>query len=229
MAMTRITDEERAELSLLLPWHAAGTLEPAEARRVEAALKADSGLAAEYALVLEDREATRELAAAEAVPSSMQARFDAALSARVAGDSRRAARQAVMDAKGPGIFARLFGGLFDSPRMAFAATAAVLVILVQGGAILALLGDRAGPEYRTASGETVPADGLQVLLRFAPGLSMDDAAAWLEERGARIVEGPLPGGLFRVAFPGSAAGDASELAERLTTDGAAVVLALPSG
>lgn len=227
--MNTNTDEERAELSQLLPWHAAGTLEPAEARRVEAALAADPMLAAEYALVLEDRDAARELAEAEPVPSSMQARFDAALSARIAGDSRRAARQALSDAKGPGVFARLFGGLFDSPRLAFAAAVAALVILVQGGAILALLDNTAGPEYRTASGETVPAEGLQVLLRFAPGLSMDDAAAWLEQREARIVEGPLPGGLFRVVFPATAAADVSELAAGLTADGDAVVMALPAG
>ena len=37
---------ERQEIEALLPWHAAGTLSPREARRVEDALARDASLAA---------------------------------------------------------------------------------------------------------------------------------------------------------------------------------------
>ena len=60
--MSTLTEKERQELSLLLPWYANGTLDGEDSRRVEAALAEDEELAREFDLVLEDQAAmTRTL------------------------------------------------------------------------------------------------------------------------------------------------------------------------
>ena len=83
------------------------------------------------------------------------------------------------------------------------------------------------PGYRTASGETETAV-LEVLVRFRPDMAMEAVSAWLEERQARIVEGPLPGGLYRLAFPEGAAATPADLANELTGKDP-VQIALPAG
>ena len=54
-----------AEITLLLPWHASGALDEADARRVDAALRCDPALAAQYA------EMTRECAEVVALNSGL--------------------------------------------------------------------------------------------------------------------------------------------------------------
>src|SRR4051812_40116316 len=55
MAMNRkIPKEQPDEVEALLPWHAAGTLNAREARRVENALARDPSLARQYAAIQEE-------------------------------------------------------------------------------------------------------------------------------------------------------------------------------
>lgn len=59
MATTkRILEHEPSDLELLLPWHAAGTLNARDARRVEDALARDPELARQYAVIREEYAAT---------------------------------------------------------------------------------------------------------------------------------------------------------------------------
>jgi anti-sigma factor RsiW len=59
MATTkRVLEREPNDLELLLPWHAAGTLNRGDARRVEDALARDPELAGQYAMIQEEYAAT---------------------------------------------------------------------------------------------------------------------------------------------------------------------------
>src|SRR5205085_11060656 len=52
MAMSKqVLDQEPSEIEMLLPWHAAGTLNPRDARRVDEALARDPELAKQYAVI----------------------------------------------------------------------------------------------------------------------------------------------------------------------------------
>src|ERR1700742_65908 len=53
-ASKKIVEQEPSEIELLLPWHAAGTLNAREARKVDDALARDPELARQYAVIREE-------------------------------------------------------------------------------------------------------------------------------------------------------------------------------
>ena len=61
IATKRILEHEPGDLELLLPWHAAGTLNALDARRVEDALARDPEFARQYAAIREEYAATMGL------------------------------------------------------------------------------------------------------------------------------------------------------------------------
>ncbi len=225
--MTHLTTREREDLSLLLPWYVAGTLDEADTARVDAALERDPALRAELDIVLEDQAAALEVSAREEVPVSMEARFHAALENAISKESRLAAPAAGES----GLLERIAGFFAPPRRLAFAAIAAALLIVAQGGAILSLVSGLPDgqPNYVTASGDkSEPAEGLFVLVRFADGASTGDVAAWLTAHDAHIVDGPLPGGMFRLRFSKDAADDSAALAARISAQKEVFSLALPA-
>ena len=209
-----MTPNERQELETLLPWHAAGTLDPDDAARVEAALAADQELAKHFAIVREEMAETIHVN--EALGSPSPRTLDKLLAA-IDADPARTSRTMF----GAGI-SRLFATL--SPQvLAWSTAIAALVIVLQAGVIATMLtGERAGPRratFETASApEVVPAPapmtrtlapaaapapaargaGSHVLVRFAPEASMADITRFLEANKASVVDGPKPGSLYRL-------------------------------
>lgn len=225
--MTTLTKKEREDLSLLLPWYVAGTLDEAQTARIDAALERDAALRGELELVLEDQVATRELIEREDVPASMNARFQAALENAV---SRNTAATVPEKQKATSLLNRIAGFLAPPRRLAFAAAAAALLIVAQGGVILSLVSSApdSGPGYVTASGDAAGAsDGLLVLVRFADGAGATDVATWLLANGGRVVDGPLPGGLFKLRFPADAAADSAALAAAIGAQKGIFAIVLP--
>ena len=120
----KMLDQEPSEIEMLLPWHAAGTLNARDARRVEEALARDPELARQYAVIREEY--------AETIRSQRKPRR--AVGARhaeaVRGDRRRAGAQAVGVAQYLGADRRIFrkpvaadAGLVGEPRRAGAVVA----------------------------------------------------------------------------------------------------------
>src|ERR1700750_1911345 len=70
MAMSKKLLEEPSEIEMLLPWHAAGTLNARDARRVEEALAADPGLARQFAVIREEYAETIHLNESLGAPSA---------------------------------------------------------------------------------------------------------------------------------------------------------------
>src|SRR6478752_3333651 len=71
MAMSnKVPEQEPGEIEALLPWHAAGTLNARDARRVEDALAHDRDLARQYAVIREEYAETISLNESLGAPSS---------------------------------------------------------------------------------------------------------------------------------------------------------------
>ena len=182
----------RPEIEDLLPWHAAGTLSPREAQEVEAAIARDPELMRRYMLAREEMIATVELNEALGQPSPRaMTRLFAAIDAK--GERRPALSS--------GLVARI-GEFFASltPRqLAFSAGAAALAILLQAGLIGAfVLGERNQGTQQIASAQKAAEASGDAFVRFAPNASAGEIAALLEANKVRIVDGPRPGGLYRV-------------------------------
>jgi hypothetical protein len=209
MAMSKkLLDQEPGEIEMLLPWHAAGTLNARDARRVEEALARDPELARQYAVIREEYAETIHLNESLGAPSAraMQKLFDA-----IDGEP---VRKPSVTSRITARIVEFFSGL--SPRtMAWSAGAAALALLLQAGVIGAVLVKNQGSSFQTASlsmNEPAPtvtrdlsgATPPRALVRFAPDAKIADITALLETYQASIVGGA--NGLFRLQFGGKAMG-----------------------
>src|SRR5450432_4124047 len=140
----KILEQEPSEMEMLLPWHAAGTLNPRDARRLEEALAHDPELARQYAAIREEYAETIHLNESLGAPSAraMQKLF-AAIDAEPA---RNPSGSLNISARISEFFASL------SPRT-LATTAAVgaLALLLQAGLIGAVLVQHQSAPFQTAS------------------------------------------------------------------------------
>jgi hypothetical protein len=206
MAMSKKLLEEPSEIEMLLPWHAAGTLNARDARRVEEALARDPDLARQFAVIREEYAETIHLNESLGAPS---ARAMQKLFAAIDGEPVR--KPSLTSRISTGI-AQFFAGL--SPRtMAYASGVAAIALLLQAGVIGAVL--MKGPSnYQTASLSTNQPASLtrdlgggsppRALVRFAADARMSDISALLETYQATIIGGA--NGLFRLQFGSKAMG-----------------------
>ena len=199
-ASKKILEQEPSELELLLPWHAAGTLNARDARRVEEALARDPELARQYAVIREEYAETIDLNESLGAPSAraMQKLF-AAIDAEPARQPQ-ASRH----------FAARFAGFFASlsPRtLAWSASLAAVALVLQAAVIGAVLVNNQNSTFQTASlsmnepitRELGPAAPPRALVRFAPEARVADITTLLDNYQASIVDG-AKGGLFRLQF-----------------------------
>src|SRR3954451_10821125 len=143
MAMSKKMLDEPSEIEMLLPWHAAGTLNARDARRVEEAIARDPDLARQYAVIREEYAETIHLNESLGAPS---ARAMQKLFAAIDGEP---VRKPSMASRISTSISQFFAGL--SPRtMAYASGVAAIALLLQAGVIGAVL--MKGPaSYQTAS------------------------------------------------------------------------------
>ena len=200
-ASKKMVEQEPTEIELLLPWHAAGTLNARDARRVEEALARDPDLARQYAVIREEYAGTIDLNESLGAPSvrAMQKLFAAidAEPARKPGSSLNIA------ARISGFFASL------SPRtLAWSAGLAAVVLLVQAGFIGTVLMNKQPASFQTASlsmneqpitRDLSTAPPPRALVRFAPDARVGDVTALLDKYQASIIGG-AKGGMFRLQF-----------------------------
>ena len=200
MAARKIAEREPSEIELLLPWHAAGTLNPRESRKVEEALAGDADLARQYAVIREEYAGTIDLNESLGAPSAraMQKLF-AAIDAEPA---RTPGASSIMAARIAGFFSSL------SPRtLAWSASLGALALVLQAGIIAAVLINNRPASFETASlsgNKPVTRDFAatpppRALVRFAPDARIGDITALLDKYQASIVDG-AKGGMFRLQF-----------------------------
>jgi hypothetical protein len=201
MAMSKkILEQEPSEIEMLLPWHAAGTLNARDARHVDEALARDPELARQYAAIREEYAETIDLNESLGAPSARAMhKLFAAIDAEPA---RNPSTSLKISARIVEFFAKL------SPRtLAWSASLGALALLLQAGVIGAVLVKNQAASYQTASlstNEPVTRDlgadtPPRALVRFAPDARVADITALLDSYQASIVDGGK-GGMFRLQF-----------------------------
>ena len=200
MAMSKkMLEQDPSEIEMLLPFHAAGTLNARDARRVDEALARDPELAKQYAAIQQEYAETIHLNESLGAPS---ARAMQKLFAEIdAEPARRPLASFNLSARIAGFFAKL------SPRtMAWSAGLGALALLLQAGVIGAVLVNQTAtyqaaslsmnePTTRALGPEAPP----RALVRFAPDARVADITALLDNYQATIVDG-AKGGMFRLQF-----------------------------
>jgi anti-sigma factor RsiW len=200
MALSKkMLEQEPSDIELLLPWHAAGTLNARDARRVEEALARDPELARQYAAIRGEYEETIHLNESLGAPS---ARAMQKLFAAIDAEPARTAGPLPLSARISSFFASL------SPRtLAWSASLGAMALLLQAGIIGAVLMKAQTATYQTASlstgtpitrelGAAAPA---RALVRFTPEARIADITALLDSYHASIIDG-AKGGMFRLQF-----------------------------
>jgi hypothetical protein len=187
----RQQQEQPADIEALLPWYAAGTLRRRDRQRVEEALRKDSDLMRHVDLVREELAETIHLnETLGAPPSRVADKLMAAIDAEANAARKRA----------PGAIAGWITGFFAnlSPRtMAVAASFAMLAIALQAVAIVDIF-------TRPQSAGQVEGQGAEhkngtfAMVRFARQASAAEITNFLQNNQAALVDGPTPGGLYRV-------------------------------
>lgn len=191
----------------LLPFYATGLLSAAEEKLVADALAADPELRRRLALVEEEQ--TETILLNEGIKGPSTHALDKLMAAIDAEPKRAMA--------GVGIGERLAGWLQSlTPRQAVWATAAAaLVVAVQAGALVGLVVNRdSGAAFQTASqiGAATAQAGAAFTVIFNPDAKASDIAALLEKTGARIVDGPRAGGIYRIMVGDKALGETESAA-----------------
>jgi anti-sigma factor RsiW len=199
MAMKKILEQEPSEIEMLLPWHAAGTLNSRDAKRVEEALGRDPELARQYAVIQEEYAETIGLNESLGAPS---ARAMTKLFSAIDGEPvRKPSMSRNISSRISAFFARL------SPRtLAWSASLGALALLLQAGVIGAVLvKNQQQASFQTASlsmGEPVTRslgpEAPRALVRFAPDARVADITALLDTYQASIID--ARGGMFRLQF-----------------------------
>ena len=200
MALSKkMLEQEPSEIELLLPWHAAGTLNARDARRVEEALASDPELARQYAAIRGEYEETIHLNESLGAPS---ARAMQKLFAAIDAEPAQASGSLPLSARISTFFASL------SPRtLAWSASLGAIALLLQAGIIGAVLMKTQPATFETASlstsapitrelGAAAPS---RALVRFTPEARVADVTALLDSYQASII-GDAKGGMFRLQF-----------------------------
>jgi len=181
---------EPDDIEGLLPWHATGTLNSRDARRVDEALKRDPGLAKQYAVIQDEIAETIHVNESLGAPSSraMQRLF-AAIDAEPVRPGRRPTS----------VIARIADIIVSlSPRtLAYSAAVGAVALVLQAGVIGAILTKALPGGYEVASGPAQAVRGTPVLVRFQPDARLADITQFLDSYSASIVTGPKAG-MFRV-------------------------------
>jgi anti-sigma factor RsiW len=199
MAVQKMLEQEPSELEMLLPWHAAGTLNARDAKRVEEALARDPELARQYAVIREEYTETIGLNESLGAPSARaMTKLFAAIDAE---PERTPSMSRNISARISGFFASL------SPRtLAWSASLGALALLLQAGVIGAVLvKSQQQGAFQTASlsmdepvTRSLGPEAPRALVRFAPDARVADITALLDTYQASIID--ARGGMFRLQF-----------------------------
>ncbi len=231
--MTKTPTSDREEFADLLPWYVNGTLDDATMEAIDRALETDVELQRNLHRALEDQAATIEAAELEAVPQSMNARFDAQLEHEIKADARRTAendsQSGVLEQIGTWLQETLLAG--SRPRLAMAAAAAAIVILLQSGAIVSLFVTGSGQDTQfdlASDGEAGTGIDIVFLVQLKQQAVISDLSEFLQTQDGKIIDGPLAGGMYKLGFVSSDGVSADSIKAELNRRDGLFQLVLPA-
>lgn len=198
---------EREEIEMLVPFYVTGRISTEDARLVEAYLKRNPDFAEHIELARDERAAAVSVNEALGFPSARSSDRVFEAIAREAPPRMAAAR-----AKGRGLLSAV-REFFTAPSpqaVRYAAVAAAAVVLMQAAVVVTMLPRTdTTPGFQTASGpKEAAATGVVALIAFQDGATLGDISRALTTADARIVEGPVQGGLYKIRFATGADGEA---------------------
>jgi anti-sigma factor RsiW len=213
---------ERDEIEKLLPWYVTGRLERADVGRVEAYLRRHPDMLPQLDLIRAERSETVRGNEAIGVPRAGMG--EDVLAALPPSPPRRAQAR-----RRPSLGRS--GGWLSMPtagRLQWAAL--VALILAQSAVITGLLIFGGGATYRVAAGPS-PGDHLSALVAFADEAKAAAMARLLTEFDATIVDGPKPGGVYKIKVRSRDNSRAAQqqLLDRLAARRDVIRIVLPSG
>lgn len=188
---------EREAIEALLPWYERGQLDTGDATRVEAYLASHPDMASQLALVEEERAEAVHLNEKRGAPGAgaLDRLMNSIEEHEAANPSLAGAKTALW-----GWASKLLGAPVPA-KMQWVAGAAAVLIIAQGISLGVLMTSPAqrGVGYETASGPVEgTARGSFVLVQFAQDANADEITRLLTEFGAKIVDGPKPGGIYNI-------------------------------
>lgn len=216
---------EREEVELMLPWYETGQLTAEETQLVETYLRKDAELRRMLELIRE--EAGETLIANESIGMpSHEARDRMMAQIAAEGGKERVSGSLISG------WMKQLGLDGFSPGLALGGAIAALVIIVQAAVITSMLsGDSAGEGPKLASGEqTIKENGTFALIRFSEHASAAAITGLLRENKISVVDGPKPGGTFRIKLSNETLSEdqLSELIENLRQQADLVAFVSPT-
>jgi anti-sigma factor RsiW len=192
---------EREAVEALLPWYESGQLDAEDTKRVEAYLSAHPDIASQLALVEEERMEAVQMNEARGTPAAgaLDRLMETIEEHEVANPSLASAKTALWS------WASKMLGAPVPASMQWVAAAAAVLIVVQGVSLGVLMtsGVPQGPGYETASGPgQKAAQGTFALVKFAEDAKAEQINGILTQMGFTIVDGPKPGGLYKIRISG---------------------------
>ncbi len=220
---------EREEIEMLVPFYVTGRISVEDARRVEAYLKRNPDFAEHIELARDERAATVSVNEALGFPSARSA--DRIFEAIAAEQPPTIAR---VRARSRGLLTGI-REFFTAPTPAavrYATIAAAAVVLVQAAVLGTMLTYPQAPGgYQTASGpQQTAAPGTVALIAFQESATLADISRALSAADATIIDGPVPGGLFKIKIAHGSDGEAGakRRIEALKAETAIIRTLLPS-
>ena len=217
---------EREEIEMLLPWYVSGRLDAGDRARVETYLARDAGLRHQLDLIRAEQQET--IAANEALRTSSAGALDRLMASLPYHEPSLAERITASS------LYQTVADFFAAPTargVRLAAVAAAALLLMQAALITTLLvrGD-AGGTYHTASGQA-DNKGISAFVVFADDVRVPAVTGLLADFDATIVDGPKPGGVYKVRLRSSDLSDAARgaLLRRLAERRDVVRSVLPAG
>jgi anti-sigma factor RsiW len=221
---TEDQEREEIEIEMLLPWYVTGRLAPADRSRVETYLATHPSAA--FALDCARAERQQTVIANEALTPPSADAFKA-----LAGAGPQRPPKVIQRAS-RSLLAQAVLEFFRRPKphhVRTAALATAALVIAQAAAIGWLL-SRDGPAtYQVALGENAR-DGVYALVVFADEARVAEIARVLAEFDGSIVDGPKPGGVYklRLGKEDKTRADADVLLHRLSERRGVVRVVLPS-
>jgi len=180
-------DDGRQEIEKLLPWYVMGTLVSADEAKVESYLARHPDLSRQLDLIRSEREQSVRANEALGSPSPAMLRH---LLASLPARARR-----TRPVPGLAGFLDLFRPATAGAR--WAAIALGLVVLGEAAAITMLVVHDRTRTYQVASGPP-QGEGVVALIEFSDTATAPAMARLLAEFDANIVDGPKPGGVYKI-------------------------------
>jgi anti-sigma factor RsiW len=180
-------EAEREDIEELLPWYVTGRLASTDKAKIESYLARHPDLSGHLALIRSERDATVRANEAVGPPSTaMLRRLLASLPSNSARNPTAPWLRGILD-------------LFRSNARAaqWAAMALGLLILAQAATIAVLIVHDRTRTYQVASGAP-QSEGVVALIGFSDTATAPAMARLLADFDANIVDGPKPGGVYKI-------------------------------